>query len=290
MTVMKIEQTGWLLSGALHVGIAVAALVGLPKLAREMPEPPPPIAIEFVQIAEKTRVVAPEAPAKEPEQVQSKPQPTLAAAEAAPAVDEQAVPTLDKVKPAEATPEPKPKPKPQVSENRQLANRVTPRAKPKPPSRLKVKRITALLDKSIKEQQEATPEPVEEKKPVQKEPAKTPDVFAGLRGRLSTASLRDAIQAKVEQNWRIPAGAKGIQDMQVSIRIWLRPDGYYSRAPEFIGAGDLNDPNRAFFRVFAESARRAVLRSEPLDEAAKYLESGQQYIDFNFYPSSFEGG
>lgn len=290
MAAMRLEQTGWMFSGALHVGVAVIALIGLPKLSRPLPEPPQPIAIEFVSIAEETRVVAPEAPQEE-EQTQSKPQPNYAAAEAAPPVADDAAPTLEKAKPVEAAPVPKPKPKPQVTENRQLANRVTPRAKPRAPSRLKTNRIAALIDRSIKEEQQQAPK-AEDKKDAAKpdEPKKKLDLSPGLRGQIATASIMDALSNKVGSNWSFPGGAKGVQDMRVTIRIWLRPDGYFSRAPELIGAGNLNDPDRAFFRIFAESARRAVLLSEPLDEAAKHLDSNTSYIDFVFNPASFVGG
>lgn len=290
--IKRVGQTGWIFSGALHVGVAVAALVGLPRLARDMPAPPPPINIEFVQIAEQTRVVAPKAPEVQQAQAQEKPQPNYAAAEVVEAVAEEAAPLLEKVKPAEAAPAPKPEPRPQVSETRQLANRVTPRAKPKPPSRLKVKRIAALIDRSIKEEQEQVQKAEEPKKEAIKapEPDKKPLFSPGLRGQIATASVIDALGQKVAGNWSIPGGAKGIQGMQVTIRIWLRPDGYLSRSPEFLDAGNLNDPDRAFFRVFAESAKRAVLLSEPFSEVAKSLDANQKYIDFNFNPSTFIGG
>lgn len=290
MAVIRAEQSGWLMSGALHVGVAVVALIGLPQLQRPLPDLPPPIAIEFVQIAEQTRVVEPEPPKAEPQQAQSEPQPQYAAAEAVPEAPADAAPTLEQVKVVDTPPPPKPKPKPQVSENRQLANRVVPRAKPRPPSRLKSNRIAALIDRSIKEEQQETQRRDEEKhQAAEKEPEKKPSVFSGLRGRLATASVMDALRQKVESNWSFPGGAKDIQDMRVTIRIWIRPDGYYSRSPEFIGVGNLNDPDRAFFRIFAESARRAVLLSEPLDEAAKNLDANTSYIDFEFNPASFVG-
>lgn len=287
---IRVEQTGWMMSAALHVGVAAVALVGLPQLQRPLPEPPPPIAIEFVQIAEQTRVVRPEPQQAEPQEAQSKPQPAFAAAEAAPEPVDDAAPLLEEAKPVEATPKPAPKPKPQVSENRKLANRVTPRAKPRPPSRLKSNRIAALIDRSIKEEQQETLRREEEQKAAQKEEEKKPNLFAGLSGRLATASVMDALRQKVESNWSFPGGAKDIQNMRVTIRIWIRPDGYFSRAPEFIGVGNLNDPDQAFFRIFAESARRAVLLSEPLDEAAKHLDANTSYIDFEFNPSTFVGG
>lgn len=280
---------GWILSASLHLGVAAIAFVGLPELTRDRPEPPPPIAIEFVAIAEKTQVVAPEAPQQQ-ERAEVEPQANYAAAEAAEEAPADAAPLLEK--PTEVKPVPKPKPKPQVSKNRQLANRITPRTKPKPPSRLKSKRIAALIDRSIKEEREQTPRDEEKKQDADKakEPEPRPDFLQGARARIATASLMDALRHKVEQNWSFPGGAKGIETMQVTIRIWIRPDGYFSRAPEFLDAGDLSDPDRAFFRIFAESARRAVMLSEPFDDAAKHMDASQKYIDFNFNGAEFAGG
>lgn len=169
---------------------------------------------------------------------------------------------------------------------------VRPQSKPKPPSRLKSSRIAALIDRSMKEEQEQAPEAEEkqEEKVEQKEAEKKPDLLAGLRGKIATASMMDALRQKVEQNWVFPRGAKGIETMQVTIRIWLRPDGSLARQPEFVGAGDLNDPSRSYFRVFAESARRAVQLSAPFPEVMPFLTAGQRYIDFVFNPGEFAGG
>ncbi len=277
------------MSSALHIGVVVIAVVGLPNFSRPRPAPPPPIAIEFVKIAEETRVVAPKAE-EEQQQTEVKPQPTFAAAEPTASAPADAVPLPDKAPPKKVTPAPKPKPKPQVSQNTQLANRIVPRAKPRPPSRLR--NVSALIDRAIKEEREKAPEADKKKEETKKTeaPEKKPDLLRSLRGTVATASLMDALRRKVEENWSFPGGAKGIDTMQVTIRIHIRPDGSFSRAPEFLNAGNLNDPDRAFFRIFAESARRAVLLSEPFSEAAQHLDASQKYIDFNFNGAEFAGG
>jgi len=272
------------------VGVAVAALVGLPRLARDMPAPPPPINIEFVQIAEQTRVVAPKAPEEQQQQAPEKPQPNYAAAEAAEAAPQDAAPLLEKAKPVEATPAPKPKPRPQVSETRKLANRITPRAKPKPPSRLKVKRIAALIDRSIKEEQEQVQKASEPKKEAVKapEPDKKPLFSPRLRGQIATASIVDALSQKLSGCWSFPIGNKDVENMSVVIRISLRPDGSLLGRPEFVDAGDMSN---GFYRVFAEGAQRAVMRCAPYSDVARQLfDMGENTIDFTFIPSAFAGG
>lgn len=287
------ESAGLFFSATLHVGVVLVALVGLPRFADERPNVPPPIAIEFVRIEEQDQIVTPaQEEAKPQEQVQQQPAQTLATAEPE-VVESEAVPMPVEAKPEVVAPTPKPKPKPQVSRNRQLANRIIPAAKPKPPSRLKSKaisqRLTALLDKSKKEQELQAKIAEAEQKAADEKKQDRLDPLAALRGRVATASLMSALRQKVEQNWSFPGGAKGIENMQVTVRIWIRPDGSFSRLPEFLDAGNLNDPNRSFFRIFAESAKRAVLLSEPFDQAAQHLESNQKYIDFVFSGAEFAG-
>lgn len=283
-------KLGWILSAVLHLGVATLAFVGLPYLQRPLPTPPPPVAIEFVKISNKTQQQAPKEEQQQ-EAAEEKPQRNYAAVENVPAPAEDAVPLPDKAPPKKVTPKPKPKPKPQVSETRKLAQSVRPRAKPRPPSRLKSKRIAALIDRSIKEEKDLVKKDETKKEEKTKtEEKKEVSQFAGLRGRIATASLRDALSQKLSGCWTFPRGAKGIEQMQVTVRIWLRPDGTLSRPPEFVNAGNLNDPSRAFYRVFAESARRAVRICEPFSEASQYIGAGQKYIDFNFNGAEFAGG
>lgn len=289
---MKSETIGWAMSVSLHVGVAVVALVGLPDFSVDRPSPPAPIAVEFVKIGEKTQVVAPE-PEKTPQEQapSSRQQPNYAREEVAANAPSDAVPLPD-AKPEREVLKPKPKPKPEVTERQRLVARVRPNSKPKPPSRLKSSRIAALIDRSMKEEQEQAPQDEEEKeeKVEQKEEAK-PDLLAGIRGRMAMASLQDALSNKMSSCWTFPTGAKGVQDMNVKLRIWVGSGGELLRPPEYVDVGNLNDPDRAFFRVFAESARRAVQLCAPYPEAVEFLQqTNTQSIIFNFDPKEFLGG
>ena len=273
---------GWCLSLMLHMGVVVAAYVGLPYLTRPEITPPPPIAIEFIAISNKTQQVAPKVVVEE-EAAEEKPQPKYAAAEQpVAAAPDDAVPL-----PAKAEikkPAPKVKPKPQVSKARKLAQRVRPNAKPKPPSRLKSTRIAALIDRSIKEEKDDVKKDdkkkLEKKKNDEKKPK--PKLFAGLEGRLATATIVDALSQKLDGCWRIPPGAKGLRNMRASIQIWFRPDGTLLRQPQYVDGGNLDD---GFYRVFVESTRRAVITCAPYETAAKILlEQGENSIIFVFDP------
>ena len=273
---------GWSLSLLLHVGVVAAAYVGLPYLTRPEITPPPAIAIEFIAISNKTQQVAPKV-AVEEEAAEEKPQPKYAAAEQPEATaPDDAVPLP--VKAEKEKPAPKVKPKPQISKARKLAQRIRPKTKPKPPSRLKSSRIAALIDRSIKEEKDDVKK-VDKKKSEQKkneEKKKKPPLFAGLAGQLATATIVDALSQKLDGCWRIPPGAKGLRNMRASIQIWFRPDGTLLRQPQYVDGGDLDD---GFYRVFVESTRRAVITCAPYETAAKILlEQGENSIIFVFDP------
>ena len=275
---------GWGLSLLLHVGVVTIALVGLPYLDRPKPTPPPPIAIEFVAISNKTQQVAPKVEVEQ-QAAEEKPQPKYAAAEQVVDAAEDAVPLPDKSPPKKAAPapKPKPKPKPKLSKAHKLAQQVRPRAKPKPPLRIKSTRIAALIDRSIKIEQENAKKDEKKKEEKKKaEEAKKPSAFAGLQGRLATATIRDALSQKVSRCWILPTGAKGLRTMTAAVQIWFRPDGSLSRQPKLISGGDLDD---GFYRVFFENARRAVIKCAPYETAAKILfEQGEDSIIFTFDP------
>jgi len=274
---------GWCLSLLLHLGVVVAAYIGLPYLTRPEITPPPPIAIEFIAISTKTQQVAPKVVVEE-EAAEEKPQPKYAAAEqptASPLDDAVPLPAkAEIVKPA-----PKVKPKPQISKARKLAQRIRPNVKPKPPSRFKSTRIAALIDRSIKEEKDDVKKDDEKKVKKKKndEKKKKPSVFAGLQGRMATATVVQAFSQKVSSCWNLPGGAKGVYKMTALVRIRFRPDGTIMGRPEFLSGGDMDD---GFYRVFVDTAIRAVLTCGPYELEAKALfEMGNNYIDFNFDPS-----
>ena len=282
---------GWMMSLSLHVGVAAAAWYGLPYLTRPQITPPPPIAIEFVAIAAKTQQAAPKEMVEQEATVE-KEKPKYQAAEQPTATADDAVPLPAKAEPKkiEPAPKPKPKPKPQVSQSRKLAQSVRPRSKPKAPSRLKLNKISSLIDRSIKEEQEQ--EKLDKKKQNEKKKNKSekkkPSVFAGARGAIATATIRDALSQKLAGCWSFPSGAKGVDKMQVRVLIHLRADGSLLRQPEIVGGGRNAE---GFYRVFVESARRAVIGCAPYSDVAKTLfEMGESSIDFNFNGAEFAGG
>lgn len=274
-----------IVSVLLHVVVGSLVIFGLPNWQPKRPTPPAPIAVEFINIAEKTQVKAPEPEAKREDEVQAKTQPVVARAETVVEDVGEAVPLPTPIKKAAPTPKPKPKLSDAERRKRRITARARPRPKPKAPSRFKSSIISSVIDKSIKEeetQRRARTEEASAKKPEVKA-----DPLAGIRGRFATASLVDALSQKLRGCWIFPKGAKDIEKMQVTVRIHLRPDGELSREPQYTQHGDLSD---GFYQVFAESALRAVRRCAPFKEADLLYKNGQQSIDFTFYGSEFSGG
>lgn len=276
---MSNSHTALFMSVSLHVGVATVAYFGLPTLLKEPPTPIPPISIEFVKVDKDTRLSAPERRERE---VEAAPQKTSQYAKAEsyePVASADAVPTLDAAK----APKPKPRRKPEISMREKLVSNAKPRSRPKPPSRFKVKKLAALIDKSIKDDTNVAEKPKEDTKETEAKAERK--LFGSFKNKIATASLIEAFKQKVITCWKLPSGGKDVQDMRVTVRVWLRRDGSLARTPAFVDAGDLNASGRENFRAFAESARRAVKICEPYENLPKDRYDEWSVIDFNFDPS-----
>ena len=71
----------------------------------------------------------------------------------------------------------------------------------------------------------------------------------------------DVVTLTVGETWIVQPGARYTEDLVVTIRVFLNPDGSLRREPQIVDDGRLaGDP---FFGAAAESAIRAVLKCEP---------------------------
>jgi hypothetical protein len=84
-----------------------------------------------------------------------------------------------------------------------------------------------------------------------------PARLTGLGNRLTVSEV-DAIRHQIEQCWSAPAGARNID---VRMRISLKPDGSLLRPPEILDQDRMEDLS---FLATAESARLAVQKCTPL--------------------------
>jgi colicin import membrane protein len=245
--------------------VLVLVMVGLPDLFNAEDQLPQIIPVDIVQIDQRTTVKPPKP--KPEEKPKPKPEPPKRAPE--PQAKPDAVPL-----PPEITDLPKRRPKPELLKPQpQLAEvpvNVRPRAKPRPPSRFDASRIAALLDKSKKK--DAAPA----------QPQQQSIDTARL-----TASLQDAIRAQVQPCWLFPAGAPHAEDLDVRLHISLNPDGSLNGPPVILNQGKVNQSD--YYRVAAESARRAVQKCAPLKLPVDSYDLWRD-IDMNFNPKDMITG
>ncbi len=281
-------RKGIFISAAIHATALWVGFVGLPEWWR--PDPAlaeQPVVVELVTISEETRAARPKPePAKEdkpppnprrrpapPKPVEAPPPPPEPETEVAAVVPE----TMPKPKPPKKVAKPRRKPPPP---------RKAPEAKPEPPKRAASKkydfdadRIAALIDKTPRER--SAPETPEAPSEIT-----SPDAQP-LEGQPLTLSEVDALRARIEDCWNLPAGARYAEDLVVTIRIFLNQDGSLRDAPRIVDEGRLaGDP---FFRAAAESAVRAVRKCQPFKmlPLAKY--SRWREIELTFDPSRMLG-
>lgn len=174
-------------------------------------------------------------------------------------------------------PETKPAPPAETAPARPRIEAV-PRDKPAPPSRFDPERVAALLDKARKE----TPSPAASgKEKTEAEPEAARDA---LKDRIAVASLSAALAARVQRCWTAPVGAKGVEDMLVRIEVRLSREGRLVGLPRFVDVDEARLKADPYYRVFVESARRAVLACAPYDDLPQPLYRLWQQIEFTFSP------
>jgi TolA protein len=71
---------------------------------------------------------------------------------------------------------------------------------------------------------------------------------------------KDVIRQQIKQNWIIDIGMQGLEDMTVDVSVRMNPDGSVQSATIDQSSSNGN-PN---WPIYAESCRRAVLKSSPL--------------------------
>lgn len=253
-----------IISIGFHVAVMVAATWGLPAFApNEEPTEMVIIPVEAVKIGDVTKL-KPKAPKVEKAEDKKPPKPKekviKKAASLPPPPPAQKSASTMPLPDLDAKPKPKPKKK-QVAEvdNKTISPKVSPKSKPRPPSRFKT---AALLDKfKDREEEKSFGEKLSEKN------FEGPRNISDIDREQQTLSLIDAIRKQIyDRNcWSIPAGAKEAENLKVTIRVRLRPDGTLARAPEVVEKTRMNAPGQEFFRTAAESALRAVRKCVPFE-------------------------
>jgi hypothetical protein len=76
----------------------------------------------------------------------------------------------------------------------------------------------------------------------------------------SPMTAEESARRQAESYWNLDSSTPGLRDMVVEIAVELNPDGSVQSA-RIDESGDIGNPN---WRIFAESCRRALLKSSPL--------------------------
>lgn len=256
------------ISGAFHVSLLIFAAMDIPWFDRVENAEMVVIPVEVLPIAEETRTMEiarepdvmkekPKPPPKQPQRVDNLPPPPPRMQSTMP------LPTQTAEAPAE-------KPKPPVQ--RAEAPTVTPKSKPRPPSRLDIAAlINKVPEKTLEERLAERFGPQEQQ-------------MTSLDVQRQTMNISSAIRKKIEdQCWNPPVGADASESLRVTVQVYLLPTGQLARAPVAEDYGRMN----GFLKVAADSALRAVRMCAPYDDINLPQEMYDQWkeIKMNFDPS-----
>ena len=189
--------------------------------------------------------------------------------DAAAAAPSEAAPAPEPVK-ADAVPPPEPvKPKP-----------VKPNAAPTkaPPSPLDTSSLASLIDKSLPKAPKKTLDTSKLAKELNTAAPKTATVDPR-----AAATLAQAIRAQVAPCWNPPVGGRDVRRMTVLVRVQYGRDGRVIGMPDAGTPSGMTAANADYARAFAETARRAVLRCQPLKLPAELYDLWSS-VEINFDP------
>ena len=298
-----------LISAALHLVILILMYTGLPLFQDpDILEESAIIEVEIVDISDITNLPKPTpepekeaekepAPKPEPKPVpkpESKPAPApkpapkpVPAPEPAPQPEPEPEPVPEPEPKVEPVPDPEPVPeatakvvpKPRLKPTPKPA----PKAKPEPkvaetPKKKELKfdlnSISALLDKKKREQPAAETTESDTKKSQSAVKVPNSSTKGGDASLPLSLSEKDAFKRQVQKCWNPPTGSARAEDLVVTIKITLNPDGTVQGNPEIQRRGAFKT---RFEEIAAESARRAILLCQPyqlpLDKYERWRET-----------------
>ncbi|MEI6486005.1 MAG: hypothetical protein WCO11_07030 [Sphingomonadales bacterium] len=247
-------------AAAAHIVLLAALSLAWRSNERMIAAPTDAVPVEIVDIAAAPRTPEPPKPSME-----AAPQEPAAAPEPQP----EAAPQPEPVK-ADAVPPPEPAkpvpPKPKAA---------TPTKAP--PSPLDTSSLANLIDKSLPK---ARSKPLDTSK-LAKELTESTSARATIDPR-AAATLAQAIRAQVAPCWNPPTGGRDVRRMTVTVRVQYGRDGRVIGIPVADTPTGTTAANADYARAFAETARRAVLRCQPLKlPAALYDLWGNVEINLN---------
>lgn len=271
-------RNGLVISVALHVVVVLLAMLGLPSFFEE-PEPmETAMVVDLVELAERTAAPPPRARVPDPPKPEPKeePKPELkpeTKPDLAPEPKQKQKPT-PAPKPVERIPDPVPEPKKAEPPKPEPKKAEPPKKKPKDDDPFKD------LMKNVEKFREK-PKPETQDKSAASSPDKPKVLNAPLSDRPTMMEI-DAIRAQIEQNWAVDTGAKGVESMVIPLKVRIAPDGAVISV-DVIDTGRYGSDSS--YRAVAESARRAVYRSQPIRYPVQKYETFKS-MEIVFRPQS----
>ena len=257
------------LSVLFHIVFIVLTVISLPFIKKEAITAQQLIAIDIIQISEKTQL--PFAPkAREIiEKIQKEKDKRVVTKQAPPKITPKekpkAVPLPDQLK----TKAKEEKKKQNPEEIKELVRQSSEFEKKE---LFDPNKIAALIDKSKEETAE-----IQKKQSL--EITQNQDSSVSLNKGI-TLSQEDAIKAQIYKCWNIPLGLPYDQNLLVRIRLKLKQDGSILFS-EILDHARMNQPGQGFYKVLAESALRAVKLCDPLKMPATGYEKWKD-LQLNF--------
>jgi hypothetical protein len=122
-------------------------------------------------------------------------------------------------------------------------------------------------------------------------PSPEPQTIGSIEGHDNAAMTQDeiaALKARLYQCWNPPVGVREAQDLVVTVRISLQPDGSLAGPPQIQSVSQVTNP---LAQIAAEAALRAVVQCAPFGDILrpeKYALWNR--IEFVFDPREMLGG
>ena len=231
-----------------HLAVVVLIFIsGFEWFSRKPDEAFIPISVEILNVTDKNNIPKAQVAASKPKPKPETPKPK---------------PTPPKPKPkVEPKPEKKPEPKPEKKPEAKVEKPVEKEEPKEEPKEEQVDELDSLL-KSL-----------EEEEAQEQEMAQTTEEYDATQplSVSETNAILGLITRQIQKCWNVPAGARNAADLVVLVDVDIAEDGTLT----FIGFSESANYNDEFYRVAADSARRAILdpRCNPLRElppAEKY--------------------
>jgi colicin import membrane protein len=231
-------------------------------LVEKVAEAKPPVEDAVGKITEKAPVVTDTAPPPTPpveKPVEKKPDPPKPVAENKPKEEPKPIekkpdpPKVDPIAEALKKEEKKPPPKPPA----QAAAAPQP-PKPKAERTFDQSKIAALLDKRDPSRQAVTGDTLNSNAALGLAKGKAAD---------NSATWGAMFKSQVERCWKKPYGGIEAQQTEAIFRIRLKQDGSLETAPMMV-----SNPSTPYFRVYQESAMRAIIECQPYKLPAAFFD------------------